>query len=63
MSLVAYVMIFGLLAAFSASSVWALWWALKGGQFSEFQKGAKTIFDADEPIGQPTDQFPPSTNR
>jgi len=58
MNILAIIMIFGLLAAFSASAVWALWWALKGGQFSQFQKGATSIFDAGEPIGRPTDSFP-----
>jgi nitrogen fixation-related uncharacterized protein len=58
MSLVYLVLVFGLIAAFSASVVWGLWWALKGGQFSDFQKGALSIFDEDEPVGHTTDRFP-----
>lgn len=53
-----YILIFGMLGALSASVVWGLWWALKGGQFSNFQKGAASIFDGDEPVGQSTDTFP-----
>jgi nitrogen fixation-related uncharacterized protein len=53
-----YVLVFGLIAAFSASVVWAFWWAVRGGQLSEFQKGATSIFDADEPVGRPTEGLP-----
>jgi len=58
MSWLSYILIFGVLAAFGASVVWALWWAMKGGQFSNFQRGAKSIFDDDEPVGARTDAFP-----
>ena len=58
MSVVAYILIFGLLAAFSASAIWGLWWAMKTGQFAQFQKGAASIFDDEEPIGFVTDVFP-----
>lgn len=58
MTAISYILVFGLLAALSASAVWGLWWALKTGQFSSFQKGANSIFDANEPIGAPTDAFP-----
>jgi nitrogen fixation-related uncharacterized protein len=58
MSAIGYILIFGVLAALGASVVWALWWAFRGGQMSNFQKGAESIFDADEPIGRPTDAFP-----
>lgn len=50
-----YILVFGLLGVLSASVVWGLWWALRGGQFSNFQKGARSIFDADEPVGKVTD--------
>ena len=36
----------------------ALHWAHKHGQLSNLDKGAKTIFDDDEPMGEVTDQFP-----
>jgi nitrogen fixation-related uncharacterized protein len=58
MSAVAYILVFGLLAALSASAVWGLWWAMKTGQFAQFQKGAASIFDEEEPIGRKTDAFP-----
>jgi cbb3-type cytochrome oxidase maturation protein len=40
------------------SSVAALIWAVTSGQLSEFQKGATSIFDDDEPVGELTDAFP-----
>jgi len=40
------------------SSVSALIWAIGSGQLGEFQKGATSIFDDDEPIGEMTDSFP-----
>ena len=58
MSTISYILVFGLLAAFSASAIWGLWWAMKTGQFSQFQKGAASIFDDEEPIGRKTDAFP-----
>ena len=42
----------------AATSVAALVWAVVSGQFGEFQKGATSIFDDEEPIGQMTDSFP-----
>lgn len=36
----------------------ALHWAHKHGQLSNLEKGAQTIFDDDEPMGEVTDQFP-----
>jgi nitrogen fixation-related uncharacterized protein len=61
MSPLGYIFIFTVMIGISASAVWGLWWALKGGQMSDFQKGATTIFDKDEPIGRPTDHFPRSS--
>lgn len=58
MLVVYYVLVFGIVGLFAASVIWALWWALKGGQFSNFQRGANSIFDADETPGQLTDAFP-----
>ncbi len=43
---------------FLASAAYALHWAVKTGQFKEFEKNAATIFDDEEPVGQPTDFFP-----
>ncbi|MHC4931795.1 MAG: cbb3-type cytochrome oxidase assembly protein [Planctomycetota bacterium] len=53
-----YVLVFGIIALFSATVIWALWWALRGGQFSDFAKGAHSIFDDEEPPGRITDVFP-----
>ena len=58
MSWIALVFIFGLIGAFSVSVIYGLWWALRGGQMSNFQQGATSIFDDEEPIGQMTDAFP-----
>ena len=44
--------------AFAAAAVLMLGWALRGGQFDNFQQGARSIFGPDEPIGEPTDSFP-----
>jgi len=53
-----YVLVFSVVLLFSISVVWALWWALRGGQFSRFAQGATSIFDEDEPVGRITDAFP-----
>lgn len=50
--------IWTVIALLSISSVSALIWAVSSGQLGEFQKGATTIFDEDEPIGEVTDSFP-----
>lgn len=42
----------------SGSAILAFYWAAKTGQFRNLNEGAKVIFDADEPIGKPTDHFP-----
>ncbi|MCZ7648788.1 MAG: cbb3-type cytochrome oxidase assembly protein CcoS [Planctomycetota bacterium] len=53
-----YVLVFGIMLLFGASIVWGLWWALRGGQFSDFQKGAQSVLDDDEPTLRPCDVFP-----
>lgn len=42
----------------SASAVYALYWSSKKGQLRNLEKGALSIFDEQEPVGQPTDFFP-----
>lgn len=42
----------------TGSAVYALYWSSKHGQLRDFEKGAASIFDEKEPIGQPTDFFP-----
>lgn len=58
MTTVAYTLIFGLLAGMALSVMYALYWAIRQGQFANFQRGATTIFDEDEPMGFRTDAFP-----
>lgn len=58
MHVIYYIAVFGMLALFSGTVIWAMWWAVRGGQFSQFQHGATSIFDDDEPLGQITDAFP-----
>lgn len=50
---------------FFAGAAFALHWASKNGQLSNFEEGARSIFDEEEPEGQMTDHFPtkPSTKR
>ncbi len=43
---------------FLASAVYALYWASRHGQLKEFDKGARSIFDEEEPEGRETDFFP-----
>lgn len=39
-------------------TIWALAYAVKRGEFKNWRQGARTIFDADEPVGRQTDFFP-----
>jgi nitrogen fixation-related uncharacterized protein len=49
-------LLFGLtLLIFGGAAVLALAWAISSGQLSNFSRGADSIFDADEPIGEMTD--------
>ena len=54
----AFVIIFGTVAALGATVLWAFTWAIRTGQLEDFQQGATSIFDADEPLGHVTDRFP-----
>jgi nitrogen fixation-related uncharacterized protein len=54
----AYIFVVVMAAAVMASAVYALYWAVKTGQFQQFEKGATAIFNDEEPLGQPTDHFP-----
>lgn len=55
---IVYVVIWGFTLAAAATAVWALAWAVQSGQFRDFRAGAASIFDAEEPVGRPTDFFP-----
>lgn len=48
----------GSIVLFGGAAVLALSWAFKNGQFENFDKGSKSIFGPDEPIGEQTDAFP-----
>lgn len=43
---------------FFLAAALALHWAHRQGQLSNLEKGSKTIFDEDEPLGEVTDSFP-----
>jgi nitrogen fixation-related uncharacterized protein len=51
-----FVGLLGLL--FFGTAVYAFVWARRQRQFSDFDKGARSIFDEEEPEGRVTDQFP-----
>ena len=53
-----YLLIWGSMLVFGGSAVWALVWAIRNGQMSNFKAGAESIFDEEEPVGKPTDAFP-----
>jgi cbb3-type cytochrome oxidase maturation protein len=55
---VAYLLIFGTIALLSITVVVVFAWAIRTGQFADFQQGATSIFDEDEPLGEMTDWFP-----
>ena len=44
--------------AISGTAVYALYWSSKHGQLRDFERGASSIFDEQEPVGQMTDHFP-----
>lgn len=48
----------GSIICFGGATILALGWAFRNGQFENFQRGALSIFDADEPVGETTDYFP-----
>ena len=54
----AYLLIFGTIALLSVTVIALFAWAIRNGQFSDFQQGATSIFDDDEPLGEMTDWFP-----
>jgi hypothetical protein len=41
---------------FGGAAVWGLSWAFRNGQMSNFARGATSIFDPDEPVGEVTDR-------
>ena len=53
-----YTFAFLVAAAISGTAVYALYWSSKHGQLRDFERGAASIFDEHEPVGQMTDHFP-----
>jgi cbb3-type cytochrome oxidase maturation protein len=58
MEWVFYTVAFLVALALSGSAVYALFWSSKHGQLRDFERGATSIFDAEEPVGRMTDHFP-----
>jgi nitrogen fixation-related uncharacterized protein len=54
--LISAAMIFSVVC-FGGAGVLALAWAADKGQFRNFRRASESIFDADEPIGTPTDRI------
>ncbi|MCE9532086.1 MAG: cbb3-type cytochrome oxidase assembly protein, partial [Planctomycetes bacterium] len=54
------VILIGSVVVFGGAAVFALSWAVRDGQFQNFERGARSIFDPAEPIGEATDRFPDS---
>lgn len=48
----------GSLIILSGSAFIGFCWALRQGQMTNLSKAAQSIFDQEEPVGTPTDQFP-----
>ena len=55
-----YSLIWGAVLVFGATAVAALAWAVQSGQLRDLSAGARSIFDAAEPVGRVTDAFPAS---
>jgi hypothetical protein len=53
-----YWLVWGVVVAFALSAVSGLVWAIRHGQMERFAAGARSIFDAEEPVGTVTDGFP-----
>lgn len=58
MAWIFYTVAFLVALALSGSAVYALYWASKHGQLRDFDRGAASIFDDQEPVGRMTDHFP-----
>ncbi len=44
--------------ALSGTAVYALYWSSRNGQLRDFERGARSIFDEQEPVGELSDHFP-----
>jgi cbb3-type cytochrome oxidase maturation protein len=55
--------VIGSVVLFGGAVALAMGWAFRDGQFENFDRGARSIFGPDEPIGEPTDRFPGESER
>lgn len=55
--LIASIVILVVMLLGSAGALYAFSWAATHQQFENLEEASKTIFDADEPIGTPTDKY------
>ena len=53
--LVASIVVLLVMLLLSVGTLTAFTWAASKGEFQETEAAARSIFDADEPIGEPTD--------
>ncbi len=53
-----YAVLLGSIFVFGGAAVLALSWSVRDGQFRNFERSARSIFDPAEPIGEMTDVFP-----
>jgi cbb3-type cytochrome oxidase maturation protein len=58
MEWVFYTLAFLIAATLTGTAVYALYWSSRHGQLRDFERGASSIFDQEEPVGQMTDHFP-----
>jgi cbb3-type cytochrome oxidase maturation protein len=55
--------VIGSVVLFGGAVVLAMGWAFRTGQFDNFDRGSRSIFGPDEPVGEPTDCFPGESDR
>lgn len=53
-----YIVFWTAVFLFGLSAIYGLVWAMRTGQMDDFRRGAASIFDEDEPVGESTDAFP-----
>jgi cbb3-type cytochrome oxidase maturation protein len=53
-----YVILIASIFIFGGAAILALAWAVRDGQFENFERSARSIFDPAEPVGEMTDRFP-----
>ena len=63
MEWVFYTLAFLIAAALTGTAVYALYWSSRHGQLRDFERGAVSIFDEEEPVGRMTDRFPPKRRK